>query len=312
MFRYLRLIFPLVVFLCASAAADQADSSKTRQQGIHLKRLAYVGVAAAGVHWVGYRYFERTWWQGQNTGRFRVVYDWSGDTLLNMDQSGHFMAGILFAQTARDLYYWIGFSPRTAMLLGSLSSIAELLYIEFRDGRFDQWGFSIPDATADVLGALIPLIHAYIPASQAVRFKFSYFSSALYRDRKARQASGRPFVPSIIDDYEGMTFWMVLNPKPLLRGQAAEVWPNWLGVAVGVGAQGLHGFNHKSRGADRGYPKLPEAQREILLSLDFDFAHFLRDCEAFRKFMPYLRLSRFPTPALRIYPTRTFYLLYFG
>ena len=102
-----------------------------------------------------------------------------------------------------------------------------------------------------------------------------------------------------------------MNPKPLLPEHAAEIWPDWLGVAVGVGAQGLHGYGHKSRGPDRGYPDLPDAQREIFLSLDFDFSHFFRNHDVLRKFTPYFRLLRFPAPALRIHPTLTFYLVFF-
>ena len=309
-FLYLGVILLFLVLSVVSTQADQPDSSKTRQREIHLNRLIYVGVGAAGVNWAGGRYLDRNWWQGKKVP-FRFVHDWSGDTYLNLDHGGHFMWGIFFAQITRDLYHWIGFSPRTAVLLGSLSSLGEMLYIEYRDGRYEQWGFSTPDAAADVLGALIPLIHTYFPVTQAVRFKYGYFPSTLYRDRNVRRASGRPFVPSIIDDYEGMTFWMVVNPKPLLPKDAAEIWPDWLGVAVGVGAQGLHGYGRKSRGSDRGYPDLPDAQREIYLSLDFDFGHLLGDREVLRKFTPYFRLRRFPTPALRIYPTPTFYLVCF-
>ncbi len=135
------------------------------------------------------------------------------------------MGGIFLAQFAGDLYSWIGFAPRTALLLGSLSSLAELLYVEYRDGRSDKWGFSTPDATADALGAVVPLIHSYIPATRAVRFKYGYLPSPLYRHRNLRRASGRPFVPSFIDDYEGMTFWMVMNPAPLLNEHGAATWP---------------------------------------------------------------------------------------
>ena len=52
-----------------------------------------------------------------------------------------------------------------------------MFYIEYRDGRYGHWGFSIPDATGDVLGALVPLIHANFPATQMVQFKLSYFPS---------------------------------------------------------------------------------------------------------------------------------------
>ena len=306
------LVTPVILVLSdVSTPADEPDSSKSGERDINYTRLTLAGIGASGVHWLGYRYLDSNWWDGDETVRFRVVHDWSGDSLLNLDHCGHLVSGIFLAQTAGDLYSWIGFRRQTAVLLGSLSSIAELLYIEYRDGRYDQWGFSVPDATADVLGALVPLMYEYIPVSRALQFKYGYFPSALYRNRKTRQAGGRPYVPSTIDDYEGMTFWMVMNPKPLLPEHAAEIWPDWLGVAVGVGAQGLHGYGHKSRGPDRGYPDLPDAQREIFLSLDFDFSHFFRNHDVLRKFTPYFRLLRFPAPALRIPPTLTFYLVLF-
>ena len=309
LYSLVTLIFLLVAY--TTAPADEPDSSRSRRRDIHLGRLAYVGIGACGIHWLGYRYLESNWWDGQGSSRFRFVHDWSGDSLLNLDHFGHIISGIFLARTARDVYSWIGFRRKTAVLLGSLTSMAELLYIEYRDGRTDRWGFSVPDVTADAIGALVPLIHEYIPASQAVRFKYSYIPSSLYRDRKTRQTNGRPFVNSFLDDYEGMTFWMVLNPKPFFRGTAAEIWPDWLGVAVGLGAQGLHGYSQKSRGPDRGYPELPEAKREVFLAVDFDFAHFFRNSESLRKFAPYIRLRRFPAPALRIHPTTAFYLFFF-
>lgn len=308
--RYSRMVLLILVFAATATPAAQPDSSETRQQEIDLKRLGYVGVGAAGLHWAGYRYLKSIWWQGEQIS-LRFIHDWPGDTYLNLDHASHFMWGLFLAQTTGDLYHWIGFSPRTAALLGSLSSIAEMFYIEYRDGRYGRWGFSIPDATGDVLGALVPLIHTNFPATQIVRFKLSYFPSPLYRYGKVRQASGHPYAPSLMDDYEGMTFWMVINPKPLLPKHAADRWPDWLGVAVGVGAQGLHGYGRKSRGPDRWYPDLPDAQREIYLSPDFDFAHSLGNFEVLRKFTPYFRLLRFPTPALRIHPTPAFYLFYF-
>ncbi|MCY3737038.1 MAG: DUF2279 domain-containing protein [Gemmatimonadaceae bacterium] len=308
--RHSRTVLLILVLAAVSTPAAQPDSSTTRQQEVDLKRLGYVGVGAAGLHWYGFRQLEKNWWQGEKVP-LRLVHDWSGDSYLNLDHASHFMWGLFLAQATGDLYRWIGFSPRTAALLGSLSSIAEMFYVEYRDGRYGHWGFSTPDATADVLGALVPLVHASVPATRVVRFKLSYFPSPLFRYGHVRQAGGHPYVLSFMDDYEGMTFWMVMDPRPLLPGHAAGRWPDWLGVAVGVGAQGLHGYGRTSRGPDRWDPDLPDAQREIYLSLDFDFAHSLGNFEVLRRFTPYFRLVRFPTPALRIHPTPTLYLLYF-
>ncbi len=63
--RYSRVVLLFLVLAVVSTPADQPDSSKTRQQEIHIKRLVYVGVGAAGVNWAGSRYLDRDWWQGK-------------------------------------------------------------------------------------------------------------------------------------------------------------------------------------------------------------------------------------------------------
>lgn len=303
------LLFPL------PGAADEPDSITQipvqGKTGVCYKRLALVGVGGGGAHYVAYRYLDRTWWQGKKLDHIRFINDWSGDTYLNMDKFGHFFSGIALAEGIGGIYAWVGFSPRTSTILGSLTSLGELFLVEMRDGRFDQWGFSIPDFTANVLGAAVPLVHTLFPGTQAVRFKMSYFPSALYRDRARRKASNRPHYESIIDDYEGMTFWMTLDMERLLWHGARSVWPDWLGLGVGVGARGMHGSNKQSKGPNRGYPELLDAQHEIFLALDFNADHLPGSGKIWRRVKSALRFVHLPAPAVRIYPEKTFYLLYF-
>lgn len=298
--------------VAASSSADPSDiTGPTRSDGLRIGRLAIVGAGGGAAHFFGYRYAEKTWWQGRKTGGIHFINDWSGETFLNLDKAGHFMSAMFLAEISGHVYQWAGFSPRTSILLGSLTSFGELFLVEWRDGRFDQWGFSIPDLAADAAGAAVPLIHTYFPATQAVRFKWSYFPSSQLRSRTSRQEAGLPFVDSFVEDYEGMTFWMTLDVKRMFGLRHLTAWPNGLGLAIGWGATGMHGANAKSTGPNRGYPGLPEARHEIFLSVDYHAPDLPGQGPVWTRIKHVLQYLHLPAPAVRIHPERTFYLLYF-
>ena len=289
-----------------------ADSS-----GLRPARLALLGGTGLTIHYLGFKYFDRAWYQGQKLDHIRWIRDWGGDTYLNMDKGGHFMSGMFMAQTLTEAYGWGGVSPRLAALAGTLTSWALLLQVEMRDAYFDQWGFSIPDFTANTIGATVPLIHTLWPASRAFRFKFGYFPSTLYLDREERareeELAGRPVRPyteHAIDDYEGMTIWMALSIDQFLSGRAEEVWPDFLGVALGYGATGLHGSNAKSKGRFKKFKERPDARPELLVALDWDPRFLPGEGRVWRYFVEQLNWLHLPAPALRIYPERRFYLLF--
>jgi hypothetical protein len=292
-------------------AADRADlPAQGSTQGIKLDRLALVGGGGAVFRYLGYRYVDRAWYQGKKQDHIRWINDWSGETYLNIDKGGHFMGGLYLAQTLNNAYAWSNFSPRSAALLGTLTSWAALLEIEMRDAHFDQWGFSIPDFVANTVGASIPLMYALFPRTQAIRFKWSYFPSALYRDNQKRAAANQPHFDYVIDDYEGMTFWMTLSMNQVLRGRAEEIWPDYLGLALGYGAVGMHGSSVKSTGPNRAYRDLPDARSEIFLALDCDARLLPGQGRFWRYVKDQLNWIHLPAPAVRLHPEWRFYLLY--
>jgi hypothetical protein len=278
--------------------------------GLDYSRLALIGGSAAIVRHVGYRYFDRAWYQGEKRDSIRWLNDWAGDTYVNMDKGGHFMGGLFLSRSLTTTYTWTGFSPRKAAALGMLTSWAALLEVEMRDAYFDQWGFSVPDFAANTLGASVPLLHALVPSTRVIDFKFGFWPSSLYTDNEERRLAGRPHTDFIIDDYEGMTFWMTLAVNDVLPDRAEEVWPDFLGLALGYGASGLHGSNVKSRGRERAFKDLPDARPEILLSLDYDARYLPGKDLMWNHFKTQLNWIHFPAPAIRLYPDVRFYLLY--
>ncbi|MEC8932245.1 MAG: DUF2279 domain-containing protein [Candidatus Latescibacterota bacterium] len=292
-----------------AGAADSGDSER-RPVGLRPRRLVALGGLGATAHYVGFRYFDRAWYQGQKRDSIRWLQDWSGNTYLHVDKGGHFMSGLFLSSSMNDAFVWTGFAPRTAALLGALTSWGLLFEIEMRDAYFDQWGFSVPDFVANTAGVSVPLLHGWIPATRIVDFKFSWFPSSLYRDYDARLAADRPRTQYAIDDYEGMTFWMTIAVEPMLRGHAKQMWPDWLGLAIGYGATGMHGANVKSKGREREYLHLPDSRPEIILSLDADTRYLPGDGDIWSLFKEQLNWLHLPAPAIRIYPSLRLYLLY--
>jgi hypothetical protein len=311
------IILTIVIFSilftgsAATAGAGIAQGEEIGvEPGVRLDRLALIVGGAATFRYLGYRYVDRAWYQGQKQDEIRWINDWGGDTYLNLDKWGHFIGGAMLAQTLTEAFQWSGFRPRTAALMGTVTSWAALLEIEMRDAHFDQWGFSIPDFVANSVGASVPLVHSTWPSTQVVRFKFSYLPSPLYLNNDKRAAVDRPHIEHLIDDYEGMTFWLTLSVEPLLAGRAREVWPDFLGVALGYGATGLHGSNVKSKGPSKLYQDRRDARPELFLALDYDARYLPGRGSRWGFLKKQLNWLHFPAPAVRFYPDVRFYLLF--
>ena len=296
--------------LAALLAAPLAAEPEPVATGVRFERLAALGAAGSIVHWAGFEYFDRAWYQGQRRDSIRWLHDWSGDTYVHMDKGGHFMGGLFLSRSLGDAYRWTGFGPRAAAALGAVTSWGLLFEVEMRDAYFDQWGFSLPDFVANTAGATVPLVHAWFPKTRVVRFKFGWWPSPLYRDYDARLTAGRPRTRYAIDDYEGMTYWLSLAVNDLLPEPVEARWPDWLGVALGYGARGMHGANVKSRGREREYLQLPDAQPEIILSLDYDAGYLPGEGWLWTQLREQLNWLHFPAPAVRLHPDVRFYLLY--
>ena len=282
-----------------------------RSDGLDKSRLALLAGGSAAAHYVGFEYFDRAWYQGQKQSSIRWIHDWSGDTYLNLDKGGHFMGGLYLSRGLSGAYRWAGFGDRPAAILGTLTSWGALLEIEMRDAYFREWGFSVPDFAANTLGASVPLLHALVPASRALGFKVSYWPSKLYTERDQRSRDPvQPHTDYIIDDFEGMTFWMTLAVDHVLWGTAKEVWPDYLGLALGYGASGLHGSNVKSKGRFKEYKNLPDASPEVFVALDYDARHLPGHGELWESFKTQLNWIHFPAPAVRVYPDFRLYLLF--
>ena len=301
----------LLYFLTVSQIeADSPSSTRPDTTGsIYPLRVAMLVGSLASFRHIGLNHVEQNWYTGEKAERIRWRNDWKGHTYLNMDKGGHFMSGLFTASTVTQTASWAGFNPKTSVIFGTLISWSALFEIEMRDAYFAEWGFSIPDFTANTIGASIPLIYTLFPKSRDIQFKFGYYPSTLYLNRIEKRSKSEPHINHVIDDYEGMSFWISLPSKKILPQKFQSKIPQWTRLAFGYGAVGLHGSNKKSRGQNKGYPERPDASPEVFIGLDYDTKHLPGSHRIWRNIRKQLNWLRLPAPAVRVYPDIRFYLI---
>jgi len=241
----------------------------------------YLG-AGIGVH----IYQANAWWKEDRTS-FHFQNDWP--YALWIDKIGHFYAATLLVHAFSAGFEAADFQAEESMLYGSIAALAFQYYVEIEDGFGAKWGFSPGDAISNTLGAGYALAQYYFPYLQNFQFKYSYYPS---EDMRNGEHKG-----NIFDDYEGQKYWLTFRMENLLPESAAEYWPAFLNLAVGMGVKDLDGSGGGSR--------------EIYIGFDFNvlelpltgkFGNFVKNT------FNYIHL---PMPGIRISPDSAFFVFLF-
>lgn len=274
-----------------------AKPAKPHRQRLYLV-TGFTGLAMTGT----YLAHIKPWWSGEKQG-FRFKFDWVNNYWLEVDKLGHFYANIQVTRATASLFRFGGVGRREALWIGAANSLLLYTAFELTDAGFADWGFSVPDYVANVLGAGYPLLQEYWPALGHFQFKISYYPSRYYQnDRYAAtpgffnyQAYGYP-----VGDYDGMTFWLSLDADWMLPAALKPYWPDWLNLALGYGARDLPQGNMELK------------YRTWYLGLDYNLEKLPGDTPFLKSLKSVLNAMHFPAPALRIGENgRVFYLLKF-
>lgn len=223
---------------------------------------------------------------------------WDSREYQQMDKIGHFVEAYFMSHLASRIYRWSGFSAKKSIWWGAGTGLLWMTQIEVTDGFFKNWGFSYLDYTMNVLGCGYAVLQQYYPEQlKAYRFKVSFWPSDAYRNDLYSTVS-----KSILDDYEGFTWWFAVNVHDALPGKWQRNYPGWLkpwGVAVGQSAKGI------AQDVFGGY-------REIFIALDFDVTKIPTGDSQFLKFVKdIVNFVHLPMPAVRITPDAVVYGFYF-
>ena len=231
------------------------DQESAETPGVRLERVLALCGAGAAIHYLGFRYFDRAWYQGEKRDSIRWINDWSGDTYLNLDKGGHFMGGLFLSSLFSNAYSWAGFDTlRDIYSTGHPNQLGGAVRNRNARRLFRALGFQHSRFRLQHAGCRGAAGSRHLStASRAIGFKFSYWPSpALSRQRVERSREQRPHTDHLIDDYQGMTFWMTLAVEQFLPDREARIWPDFLGVALGYSAIGSPREQRQEQGAFQG------------------------------------------------------------
>jgi len=248
---------------------------------------------------IGFKKLSDTWYKTETTSFHfhhgpRDIREYK-----QMDKIGHVLDSYYISHLTSKIYRWAGVSAKKSILFGSLTGFLWMLQIEISDGFFEAWGFSYYDFTANIIGSGYSALQQFHPYPfKGIRFKVSLWPSQAYRRGLYSDVSN-----SIVDDYEGFTWWLAFNIHDIVPLGWQKSYPSWLspwGFAVGHSIQNL------------GIEGVFGGQREVFIGLDFDLTKVYKGDSYLLKFLlDEFNFIRLPLPAIRLTPSGVWYGFYF-
>ena len=267
---------------------------------VHSTRLWVMGGTIFAANSAIVIYFFDTYYNDEFATRapFHTFDDWYNADL-NVDKFGHVWSTQAYAQAMYHMFRWANMQESTAMYWSGGLAFLFQLEMEITDGLFEKWGFSWWDLGANAVGAAWPNLQRVYPSLQPVMLKMSYHPSAAVKKGWIEH--------DYLRDYDGFTYWLALTVEDLLPAKAKPFWPDWLGIAVGYGANntmlGDRIYNSKN-GVGQG-------EQEWFIALDYDLRKLPGDTAFLRWLKESLNIFHLPAPAIRLTPSAVYYGLYF-
>lgn len=244
--------------------------------------------------------YQRDVWYKEPTREFHTVeFDKDMRSWQFMDKIGHFTDAYFVSDLTSKLYRWAGVSGYSSVWYGALTGFLWTLQIEISDGFMKGWGWSWGDMIFNTLGSGFFVLQQYFyDELGGIHPKVSWQKSDAWKEGRYYRTITAP-----IEDYEGITFWLSINPHHYFPKSWKNSYPDWLaplGVAVGYSAKEVAS---NIRG---GY-------HEVFIGLDLDLRKIPigDDSGLFRFIKSELNFLRLPMPTVRVYPSGIWYGFYF-
>jgi uncharacterized protein YfiM (DUF2279 family) len=196
------------------------------------------------------------WYKNYDQSPFHF-YDDSKEWL-QMDKAGHAFSAYYLGVMGYEASTWAGYSNKKAAWNGFIFSTLFMTPIEIFDGFSAEWGASISDFAANTFGSAMYLAQALTWEEQRIKLKYSFSRSPYAPLRPNMLGSG--LHQEFLKDYNGQTYWMTFELKDLLKSESKYL-PDWLGLSIGYGANGLIGA---------------ESNNMIVINGRFDYSYLAR------------------------------------
>ena len=256
--------------------------NKKRVLAVSATTLGGYGLAYAGISYTWYRQFPSTRFHFFNDN-----HEWA-----QVDKLGHFLGGYSGSRGMIGLFKWAGLNQRKSALYGSLIGGMAMVPLELLDGFATKWGASWGDILADMSGGALAYGNEMLWAEQRIQMKVSYHPTPY--------ANARPDLfgdqyTKYLKDYNGHTGWLSFRVHSFLPdSKFKHVYPKWLNVAVGYGANGLLG------GYDNGLTQAirDREYRQYYLAFDLDLSAIPTRYGSLRILLDILDCVHLPSPTM--------------
>lgn len=321
----------LVAMIAISGKNDQLFAqtahppllSLTPADSLHKGRVWLMGTTAAAGYSATMVGLYHAWYADFPITKFHTINDnreWN-----QMDKMGHWLMSYQEARWTYGASRWMGFKPTASAWMGFAAG--ELIQTSFEvfDGFSAQWGWSWGDVALNTLGSGLFLGQQLKWKEQRIVMKMSawpvkYSDEKLYpvwpvgstqyttMSDRAKELYGTGPLNLFLKNYNTLVVWASVNPRSFSRREDGW-WPQWLNVAVGMGADNLfEGFGYTWQ-ADKtcttgdcityqvDKQRFPRS-RQLYLSLDLDLTRIPVKNRFLRSLLYTANIIKIPAPTL--------------
>lgn len=219
-----------------------------------------------------------------------------------MDKLGHVFTTFQISNISSKMWRWAGLSHKKSTLYGAISGVAYQSIIEIQDAYSTEWGFSVADMGANILGAAIFVAQELTWEEKRIRLKLSFANHDYPKDVKPRyeQLFGTSFVERYLKDYNSQTYWVSMNPRSFFTGSK---FPKWLNIATGYSSDLMLGGRENTWTDKQGifFDRRDIARiRRFYLSPDIDFTRIPTRSKLLKSIFLLMGGIKIPAPTLEL------------
>ena len=260
---------------------------------LNKKRLVLVSSSKIALASTSFIVLNELWYSKYPKTKFHTFND--SKEWLQMDKVGHSTTSYYLGYLSYEIFKWTGLENKKSILIGGATGLMYMSVLEFMDGFFDEWGFSITDMSSNFAGTGLFVAQQFLWDEQRIKLKFSFHQSGLAHYRP--ELLGDNLNEQILKDYNGQTYWLSTNIYSFLKKESK--FPKWLNVALGYGANGMTGGQQN---ICIGNPDCLELKRErqFYLSLDADLTKIKFKSKIIKSIFGTFGFIKIPFPTLEL------------
>ena len=277
----------VVNLLILSVLQVKSQPADTISSGNSTRCIRNTSIAVGGGMVGTLLLLDRAWYAGYDRSPLHGFND--GTEWLQMDKAGHLFSAYTLGGWGHRLFDRCGMGEGWSLWVGGSMGLVFLSGVEVLDGTSAAWGFSGWDMVANIAGTGTYIAQHRLWKEQRATLKLSARPTGYAVQRPDLLGEGLP--ERILKDYNGQTIWLSGNLRSLTR---SERLPQWLNLAVGLGAEGM--ITAEEMPGDGRY-------RQYYLSPDVDLTRIRTRSSFLRTVLVVLNGIKFPAPALEIRST---------